>query len=224
VSLEEVKEKVLLRLSKRGAAVIGLFLFFFGVLGGLGLSVYWVNKGRGDNVRYEVIVDAGSTGSRVHVYRVDGGDITRIGSKSVTPGLSSFVPAEGDYYDAGVSTGESYLRDLLVNWSRTLICHDHHDASKECNFESPVPTTNKLLDGLQSIIRIRLFATAGMRLLDSETVTAPFYRGVEEGVAGGLVERLDFGCRTLGGDEEGFFGIVAVDHLANGGGARGGGA
>ena len=166
----------------------------------------------------------------MHVYRVEpmlNNKLTRIGSKSTKPGLSSFIlPSTTDTdtdtdtntdttpYSTGVATGKSYLQDLIVGWGRGVSCRDFHDSSTtlSCDVQSPeVSHDAPSMELINSKLRIRLFATAGMRLVDAETVAKPFYLGIEAAIK--EHRNLDFKCETLNGDDEGFFGILAADHL-----------
>jgi apyrase len=97
-----------------------------------------------DTPRYSIIIDAGSTGSRIHVirYRMLGGgkavpvsvDFEISGSKKVVPGLSAYAL---DPDNAGRSLIE------LIDFAENMVVKD-----------------------LWAQTEIRLMATAGLRLLD----------------------------------------------------------
>ena len=139
--------------------------------------------------RYAVIFDAGSTGTRVHIYAWRLNDnasptvTTAPGwSEKVSPGISSFFP------DNAAGAGESIL-PLLATAERV------------------VPA----LERARCIVMLR--ATAGMRLIPRRAQAA-IYDSLHNTVitrSGFRPARADFA--TLSGSEEGIFGWLATNHL-----------
>ena len=139
--------------------------------------------------RYAVIFDAGSTGTRVHVYawRLNDNASPTVStapswSEKVSPGISSFFPEN----EAGA--GDSILPLLAVA-------------------ERVVPA----LERARCIVMLR--ATAGMRLIPRRAQAA-IYDSLHNTVitrSGFRPARADFA--TLSGSEEGIFGWLATNHL-----------
>ncbi|TVU05744.1 hypothetical protein EJB05_48925 [Eragrostis curvula] len=153
---------------------------------------------------YGVVIDAGSTGSRVHViaYRAEAGALPRIdwartGSLKATPGLSSFA---ADPSNVGRSLAP------LVEFARRRVPR-----------------------GIWADTEVRLMATAGLRLLDAavaESVLeacrdllrqsgfrfqdewASVISGAEEGIYAWVAANYALG--TLGGDSRETTGIIEL--------------
>lgn len=129
---------------------------------------------------YAVICDAGSTGTRAYVYRLDPG-ATRVRAQraaKVKPGLSTFGGRPEDTV--------AYLLELVADATPLV--------PAELRAQTPL------------FVR----ATAGMRLLESyeqEGVYSALFDGLKAAPACPfLIVRENFA--TLTGDEEGFFGLV----------------
>lgn len=164
--------------------------------GGRGLGFYWPINGTAvsKNVteyQYVVVIDAGSTGSRLFVYRfeyhsVDGQskrDIDCLSSKKATPGLSSFA--------ANPQGAVGYLRPLLLHAAEVV----------------PLEQQQETLVFVQ--------ATAGMRLVSEEQQSAIYdalYDGFSRDAAVPFkVLRGNIG--TMSGRLEGFYAALSVNYL-----------
>ena len=138
-----------------------------------------------DTRKYAVVFDAGSTGSRVHVFRFDvgvGGELVLIDDtfEQLKPGLSSFAtsPAEG---------AES-LRPLLELAMRTVPEAAHASTTVEVR------------------------ATAGLRLLPGERADE-LLRAVSEVLSETPFAKKDEAVSIMDGAEEGAFQWLAVNYL-----------
>ena len=138
---------------------------------------------------YGVIIDAGSSGTRAHVYSWPTGlpEVLSESSKSVElkiePGISAFA-------DRSAAAIDSYLAPLLVA------------ASLQVPFAAQPQT------------RLRIYATAGMRLL-SASRQRPIWNSVRASVLNhtrfAFVPAED--ARTLSGEYEGLFNWMALRHI-----------
>jgi hypothetical protein len=143
---------------------------------------------------YAVVCDAGSTGTRAYVYSLAGGVGARVQAQraaKVKPGLSTF----------GARPHESveYLMELVADATPLVPAH------------------------LRSQTPLFVRATAGMRLIpeyQQQAVYDALFAGLRDRQAQGesgvgavpfLIRREHFA--TLTGDEEGFFGLLAVNYL-----------
>jgi len=141
---------------------------------------------------YVILCDAGSSGTRLYVYRrrtpsevassSDGREVDiQVGSK-VKPGLSAQTPD-------GVA---AYLRPSLLEAASKMIPSKYHSSTP-----------------------VVVYATAGMRLLPHEVEMA-IYDGLVDGLKEDadvqfLIERENF--KTIPGDDEGYFAALAVNYL-----------
>ncbi|XP_066331319.1 probable apyrase 6 isoform X3 [Miscanthus floridulus] len=134
---------------------------------------------------YGVIIDAGSTGSRVHViaYRSTAGlpqlDWARTASMKATPGLSSFA---ADPRGAGLSLAP------LVEFARRRV---------------PLESWGQT--------EVRLMATAGLRLLDS-AVAESVLQSCREVLRGSGFQFQDEWTTVISGAEEGIYAWVAANY------------
>jgi apyrase len=139
-----------------------------------------------DSQHYSIIVDAGSTGSKLHVYQYAKGEalpkVKDILSESVKPGLSSFA-------NNPEAAGES-LKNLLDD-AVTVLKNAHVD-----------PQT----------VSVNVLATAGMRLLPSDTQQA-IYKSVKYYISSNYTFAIDH-VETISGQMEGVYGWVDVNYLA----------
>lgn len=139
---------------------------------------------------HALIIDAGSSGTRVHVYEYTNNlsstpVIHETFAKSVQPGLSSYAPT-GD--GAGAS-----LKPILDASVADLTAHG--------------------IDPAQ--VSIRIFATAGMRLLPLDQQQA-IYQDVRDYVHANYSFQLeDEDVRTISGVMEGVYGWLDVNYLQN---------
>ncbi|KAL3823843.1 hypothetical protein ACHAXA_004115 [Cyclostephanos tholiformis] len=171
---------------------------------------------------FRVVVDAGSTGSRLHIFELvpssadkdtkSNSDIQRIeclrrgSSKAWTP-LSAFAPPSLD--DEGASKRQINARKEPLN--ATHVAHhmlplfDYASIVIPHEFHSSTP--------------VRIAATAGMRLLSLEDQSH-----VYDALYAGLLEQVDNGrfvftnlkrddIITLSGEREGFYGAIAANYL-----------
>lgn len=137
--------------------------------------------------RFSILADAGSTGTRVYVFKLPPGADARVEVQDVGkgPALSSFREAPGRSH-------ESVANQLQA---ATLL----------------IP------EGLRRQVSVSVFATAGMRLVESAKQEA-IYEGLKTGilaVPGGYP--FDAGklqARTISGREEGVFALIAANYLS----------
>jgi len=138
--------------------------------------------------RYGLVFDAGSSGSRVHVYswHVGGGgpkdqfDLLKDDLKKIKPGLSA--------YKAEPSKAGPSLKELL----------DHAKAQVPAEL---VPTTP-----------VFLMATAGLRLVGEAAKDAILASVCAELSASGFLFKCEW-ATLLGGQDEGLYGWVTVNYL-----------
>ncbi|KAJ4801137.1 GDA1/CD39 nucleoside phosphatase family protein [Rhynchospora pubera] len=176
--------------SKRHKGCSFLLLCFSLVIGFLIVHLFFTFSSRDSNSRrYSVIIDAGSTGSRVHVigYRLLSGakavpvsvDFGISGSKKVVPGLSAFAL---DPDNAGKSLIE------LIDFAEGMVEKDLWDQTE-----------------------IRLMATAGLRLLDSGTTDRILDSCRKVLRLSGFVFE-DSWASVISGAEEGIYAWVAANY------------
>lgn len=140
-------------------------------------------------VQYAVIIDAGSSGSRAHVFEYTMPHpvpiIKDIFSQSTTPGLSSFANVPNA---AGAS-----LKPVL-------------DAAAQALQDKGVDLAE---------VPVRVLATAGMRLLTEEQQAA-IYAGVIRYIQNNYAFSLnDHNIRTISGTMEGVYSWLDVNYLLN---------
>lgn len=134
---------------------------------------------------YGVIIDAGSTGSRVHVlaYRSTAGlpqlDWARMASMKATPGLSSFAAHPRG---AGLSLAP------LLEFARRRVPRESWGETE-----------------------VRLMATAGLRLLDS-AVAESILQSCREVLRGSGFQFQDEWATVISGAEEGIYAWVAANY------------
>jgi hypothetical protein len=143
---------------------------------------------------YAVVCDAGSTGTRAYVYSLAGGVGARVQAQraaKVKPGLSTFGGRPHEAVD--------YLMELVADATPLVPAH------------------------LRAQTPLFVRATAGMRLIpehEQQAVYDALFAGLRNRQAQGepgvgavpfLIRREQFA--TLTGDEEGFFGLLAVNYL-----------
>ena len=144
------------------------------------------------NPQYAVLIDAGSTGSRAHVFEYEKSQPTLavpvihdLYSKSTSPGLSSYanIPA---------SAGDS-LKPILDEAALYLQ-------------NKGVPLSN---------VSVSVLATAGMRLLPLDEQQA-VYADVRDYIRNNYAFSLkDQDVRTISGQLEGVYGWLDVNYLSN---------
>ena len=134
---------------------------------------------------YTIFCDAGSTGTRLYVFRLSGStsDVEMTSVTKVYPGLSSQTP----------ESATSYLNSALTE-AVPLI---------------PPPYRNTT--------EVFVLATAGMRLLKNEE-QRDIYDALAEGLRSDpempfLVKRSNL--RTISGEDEGYYALLAVNYLSN---------
>jgi hypothetical protein len=142
---------------------------------------------RGSGEIYTAVVDAGSTGSRIYLYKATPGDgfgtiqsLLSYSSSSI-PGLSSF---SGNPADAGPKG----IQPLLDNLSQYL-------------------AQNQLQ---KNQVRVSVLGTAGMRNVDSGTAGA-IYNSVKQSIGGSDYTAADVG--TISGQNEGLYSWADVNYL-----------
>ncbi|KAI3744506.1 hypothetical protein L1987_57589 [Smallanthus sonchifolius] len=183
-----------------------IFVIGFVTLAFVSSCYFYINSRNPVAKRYRIVIDGGSTGSRIHVFEYlvrDGGPVfdfsgkNGLGSMRVSPGLSAFVE---DPHRAGASVLE------LLEFARKRIPKENWGKTE-----------------------VRLMATAGLRMLDSSvqeqilescrkvlrTSGFPFHddwasviSGSDEGVHAWVVANYALG--TLGGDPHETTGIIEL--------------
>mmetsp|Transcript_8101 Transcript_8101/g.16345 ORF Transcript_8101/g.16345 Transcript_8101/m.16345 type:complete len:635 (-) Transcript_8101:25-1929(-) len=184
--------------------------------------LYQNREGSSPASPFRIVVDAGSTGSRLHIFELvktsipknialtDKSDssknvslesntriecLRRGSSKAWTP-LSAFAREKGDIHNMLNSTHVAHHMLPLFEYASIIIPSEYH-----------------------STTHVRIAATAGMRLLSAEE-----QRRVYEALYQGLMEQTESGrftftalssddIMTLDGEREGFFGAVAANYL-----------
>ena len=159
-----------------------LFLIFL-------FPVLWTLKHHydSDNALHTIIIDAGSTGSRLFIYKRDGnGGVKRLGTKKTTPGLSDF--ASGGATAKYKNSSSQYMK--LFRYANTIVPPSNRGGS-----------------------RVRILATAGMRLFP-ETVQQDVYTSLRRGLE--MEDEFEYRIEeigTLGGEMEGYYGAIAINYL-----------
>ena len=153
---------------------------------------------------HRVIVDAGSTGSRFHIFRYEGDENFLVSSETlgkVKPGLSSFVDSANDDFKGGEAVMKQW--NVLMTEAATRLA---------LLTKKPVPL----------LVR----ATAGMRALPQEqqerlyeSIRAEFEVRYAESFAVKFVLSLG----TLTGEQEAWFGFLAANYLSEPAAAAAGG-
>lgn len=149
----------------------------------------WISQAFANANQYSIIVDAGSSSSKLHIFQNDAQTtlptILDIFSEKTTPPLSSFTQ---DPQDAGASLKPA-LDDALKYFA------DHS-----------ISTNN---------IKIRVFGTAGMRSLDKKSQRA-IYNNVKTYIKTKYSPQLQVvDVRTITGKEEGLFDWLDINYLSN---------
>ncbi|GMI04710.1 hypothetical protein TrRE_jg4409 [Triparma retinervis] len=148
-----------------------------------------------------MVVDAGSTGSRLFIYDISDRDISdrdisdrgssdatvvKVGSIKTTPGLSCFI--HGCNPEKYPTPSDQYMK--LVRYANSIIPPEYR------------PSTD-----------LTILATAGMRMLSEEDQNS-----IYSSLLSGLSSEPDFqysitSISTLRGDLEGYYGLVSSNHL-----------
>ena len=138
---------------------------------------------------YRIVVDAGSTGSRLFAYSVDPSTslVTRLGSKKVTPGLNAFVNGDSD------DLTTRFMK--LFDYATTVIPQDEWRNTD-----------------------VSIMATAGMRLYTDDEQHATYealYQGLKSGASRFEFQRLRRSdIATLSGTREGLYGAISTNYLS----------
>ncbi|KAK7196580.1 ATP diphosphohydrolase [Novymonas esmeraldas] len=132
---------------------------------------------------YDVVIDAGSTGSRVHIFKYErssGGDVVLLHEhfQRVEPGLSSF---------AANPSGASQSLQVLLKTAAEAVPLSHHECTA-----------------------IALRATAGLRLLPDASQQAVLNAATRALEASPFASR---GASIISGAQEGVYGWLTVNYL-----------
>jgi hypothetical protein len=148
----------------------------------------WLVQASAAELQYAIIVDAGSSSSKLHIFQNDNEklpNITDVFSEKATPPLASFASHP---QDAGASL-KPVLDDALKYFANHNISADN--------------------------IKIRVLGTAGMRLLDKNS-QREIYKNVKTYIVTNYAPQLlVMDTRTLTGKEEGLFDWLDVNYLSN---------
>jgi len=143
---------------------------------------------------YQVIVDGGSTGSRLHVYYSNSNQITRLGSARSWSPLTAYADPQLSPMETAQHLIEAF------QYAINMVPPQHHSRTT-----------------------VKYAATAGMRLLsneDQERVYQKLYEGLTRYANFSLTNNTiswpfyDLDIFTLSGSSEGFYGMVAANYLA----------
>lgn len=178
-----------MRFTSMRARALGILGFMLSILSPPGLARASVCGGEPYS-EYAIVVDGGSTGSRLFVFNITHGEgpvvVNSIQGGKSKPGLSTFV--------GGTDEGslQQYMRSLF-------------DGAKEVVPEASHAST-----------RVFIKATAGMRLT-SEDSQRRLYDRIYEGLSADpsfpfSLRREDIS--TISGDNEGLYAVVSVNYLA----------
>ncbi|KAI9297311.1 nucleoside phosphatase GDA1/CD39 [Neoconidiobolus thromboides FSU 785] len=161
----------------------------------------WVKRGKDEKERYlnyGIIMDAGSTGTRLFVYEWNN-PRNCYASPYVRPSLHTSGPKQGKQYSIKKSGGladlnpnqvQSYLKDFIGNVTRFVPKSEH----------SKTP--------------IFLKATAGMRLLSKKQSNDIMEQVKEVLKTSSFKFDLKFGAQVIPGEYEGIFGWLAGNYMA----------
>ncbi|MDR3478747.1 MAG: hypothetical protein P4M14_12050 [Gammaproteobacteria bacterium] len=159
-----------------------IFLAFVGILSTLFLTNLYAYQ-----PAYEIIIDAGSSGSRLHLFQSEQRnqlpEILDIFSESIKPGLSSFASNP----DGARDSIKKLLDDALVQLDK-----NHID-----------PRT----------VKVNIMATAGMRLLSPERQLA-IYASITQFIQKNYAFALGQ-IETIPGKMEGLYGWLDVNYLSH---------
>ncbi|GMI05547.1 hypothetical protein TrVE_jg1861 [Triparma verrucosa] len=141
------------------------------------------------NPQYSIIIDAGSTGSRLFIYTSS--PFSRIGSAKISPGLNAFT----------------FTRD------------ESNDYTKKNKYKTPQQQYVKLFNKIQSIVPasrrsmtpVKILATAGMRLISNEQ-SEEIYESLREGLGSPFPYPI-LNISTLSGREEGYYSLLSSNYL-----------
>lgn len=153
----------------------------------------WFTHGSlSEEVSWAIVLDCGSTGTRLHMYRVSAGSGEVLSEFTpptdedlellkVEPGISDFVTTTAEL--------DAYLSPLLLQAARWIPAEHHAKA------------------------RIRALATAGMRMLPTAA-----QRRIWAALSAAIVRHTTFDHRsgdtmTISGEFEGIFILLAVSHM-----------
>lgn len=158
---------------------------------------YDANELSANELSYRMVIDAGSTGSRLFVYSLQTDPsttaaddntplITRIGTRKTTPGLSSFLDAPPG------AAAKSFMK--LFDHALSIIPESSHKTTS-----------------------IEIVATAGMRLLsdsDQTSIYDALYLGLSNHYSDVLPTLSRSSISTLSGNLEGFYGLLSANYHA----------
>lgn len=140
------------------------------------------------DIQYSIIVDAGSSSSKLHIFQSDNQalpNITDVFTEKATPPLASFATHP---QDAGAS-----LKPVLDDALKYFANHN-------------IPANQ---------IDIRVLGTAGMRLLDKDS-QYEIYKNVKDYITTNYTPQLKaIEIRTITGKEEGLFDWLDVNYISN---------
>lgn len=168
--------------------------------------VYLINSRDSIEKRYRIVIDGGSTGSRIHVFEysvIDGAPVfdfngkKGLGSMRVSPGLSAFV-------DDPNGAGESVFE--LLEFAKKRIPEEKWEETEVRLMATAglrlldLSVQERILDGCRKVLR-----TSGFAFRDD---WASVISGSDEGVYAWVVANYALG--TLGGDPQQTTGIIEL--------------
>jgi hypothetical protein len=159
-----------------------IFVAFVGIL-----SIIFVSNLYAYQPSYEIIIDAGSSGSRLHLFQSEMRNhlpqIVDIFSENIKPGLSSFATNP----DGASESIKKLLDDALIELSKNHI--DPH------------------------MVKVNIMATAGMRLLPAATQQA-IYANLTQFIQKNYTFAIGQ-IETIPGKMEGVYGWLDVNYLGH---------
>ena len=143
--------------------------------------------------KWSVVIDAGSTGSRLHLFRYTGGKLVAETLGKVEPGLSSFAQGGTSKHSKAIKSIENLLKRAA-------------DRIKSTDQGAPAP------------VPLLVRATAGMRLVpeaDQTRLYAAMRSDFATRVAPSLPVKFSLSIETITGKQEAFFGFVSANFLGS---------
>lgn len=143
--------------------------------------------------KWSVVIDAGSTGSRLHLFQYSpDGQLTSRTLGKVEPGLSSFTEPPQKRAAAMKS-----LENLIKNAASEISSSD---------------------TGVQGSVPLMVRATAGMRRVpeaDQSQLYAAMRADFSSRVSPSLPVKFELSIETISGEQEAFFGFVSANFLGS---------
>mmetsp|Transcript_31972 Transcript_31972/g.50986 ORF Transcript_31972/g.50986 Transcript_31972/m.50986 type:complete len:447 (-) Transcript_31972:192-1532(-) len=161
--------------------------------------------GNGSWTLYSCVIDAGSTGNRLHLYKASGGSGQRLLEESQSFKSSALIEIIGNTPWHFEAIHETKNELALAKHGARVALGPLLETGKQWLKDLDLNVTN---------IPLYLGATAGVRVLPFGTLKSIMQGVHEEFSASGFAYRKNF-ARVLSGEEEAAFGWGAVQYLTN---------